>query len=164
MAMLVLATPSPVTIPSMKIYTNIPTPFANVSIVRDSNSISINLGSSETARMTAYNPVTGEVQSYLGNSVTVSTPNPRETIVCVSSHNRIPFIQRPDVLYIQNTNITGTLDENHDMIKVGNHVTTTIDTGDVTTSNADITLRANGVVLDSGTYISVGSKIRIENP
>ena len=150
--------------PSMKIYTNTPTPFTNVSIVRNSNSISINLGSSETARLTAYNPVSGEVQSYLGNSVTVSTSNPRETIVCVSAHNRIPFIQRPDVLYIQNTNIMGTLDETHDIIKVGNHVTTTIDSGDVTTSNADITLRANEVVLDSGTYISVGTKLRIENP
>ena len=50
------------------------------------------------------------------------------------------------------------------MIKVGNHVTTTIDTGDVTTSNADITLRANQVLLDSGTQISIGSKLRILNP
>lgn len=41
---------------------------------------------------------------------------------------------------------------------------TTIDSGDVTTSNADITLRANEVVLDSGTYNSVGTKLRIENP
>lgn len=41
---------------------------------------------------------------------------------------------------------------------------TTIDSGDVTTSIADITLRANEVVLDSGTYNSVGTKLRIENP
>ena len=54
--------------------------------------------------------------------------------------------------------------EIHKPIKVGNHVTTTIDTGDVTTSNADITLRANQVLLDSGTQISIGSKLRILNP
>ena len=49
----------------------------------------------------------------------------------------------------------------HDVIKVGNHVTSTVDTGDVTTSNADITLRANKVVLDAGTRISVGSTLKI---
>lgn len=67
-------------------------------------------------------------------------------------------------LYIQNTNITGTLDENHDVIKVGNHVTTSMATGDVTTSNANITLRANEILLDSGTYISVGSTLKTVNP
>ena len=111
-----------------------------------------------------FNPATGEVQSYIGNSAIVTTLNPKETIICVSAHNRIPFIQTPDVLYIQNTNITGTLDETHDMIKVGNHVTTIMETGDVTTSSADITLRANEVVLDSGTEISVGSSLKIINP
>ena len=76
-------------------------------------------------------------------------------------HNRIPFIQIPDVMYIQNTNITGILDESHDIIKVGNHVTTAIEAGDVTTSNAEITLRARKVVLDGGTYISVGSSLKV---
>lgn len=150
--------------PSMKIYTETPTAFTDVSIVRNESSISVNLGSNDLARITACNPATGEVQSYIGNSAIVTTLNPKETIICVSAHNRIPFIQTPDVLYIQNTNITGTLDETHDMIKVGNHVTTIMETGDVTTSSADITLRANEVVLDSGTEISVGSSLKIINP
>lgn len=150
--------------PSMRIYTDMPISFSTVSIVRNSTSISVNLGAGETARITAYNPVNGDVQSFIGNSVNVTTSNPREIIICISAHNRIPFIQYPDVMYIQNTNIIGTLNETHDMIKVGNHVTTTIDTGDVTTSNADITLRANQVLLDSGTQISIGSKLRILNP
>jgi hypothetical protein len=37
-------------------------------------------------------------------------------------------------------------------------------TGNVTTSNADITLRAREVLLDSGTYISIGSKLKTINP
>jgi len=68
-----------------------------------------------------------------------------------------------DFYKFQNTNITGTFDEFHDIIKVGNHVTTAIEAGDVTTSNAEITLRARKVVLDDGTYISVGSSLRTDN-
>ncbi|MCR4769736.1 MAG: hypothetical protein K5874_05960, partial [Bacteroidaceae bacterium] len=85
--------------PSMMIYTQAPTPFSNVSIVRGSGSVSVNLGANETARITAYNPISGDVKSYIGNSVSITTPNPNETIVCVSAHNRIPFIQNPDTLY-----------------------------------------------------------------
>lgn len=44
------------------------------------------------------------------------------------------------------------------VIKVGNHVTTTIATGDVNTTNANITLRAKEVLLDSGTHISAGTE------
>ena len=150
--------------PSMKLYTQMPTAFTGVSVVRNSSSISVNLAANDTARITTYNPITGEVQSCLGNSATMATANPYETIVCVSGHNRIPFIQNPDVLYIQNTNIAGTLDESHDVIKVGNHVTTTIATGDVTTTNANIILRAKEILLDSGTHISVGTTLETVNP
>lgn len=149
--------------PSMKIYTDAPTAFVNVSIKRNTNSISVSIGESDPVKITAYNPATGSVQSYLGNSVTITT-DPSTTIVCVSAHNRIPFIQYPDVMYIQNKNITGTLEETHDIIKVGNHVTTAMDAGDVTTSNANIALKANNALLDSGTYISLGSTLRISNP
>ena len=148
----------------MKLYTLPPTSFTGVSISRNATSISVNLGANDTARITTYNPVSGEVHSYLGNSATIVTSNPDETIVCVSGHNRIPFIQKPDVLYIQNTHITGTLNESHDIIKVGSHVTTSVASGDVTTSNANIILRAREVLLDSGTHISLGSTLKTINP
>ncbi|WP_337568747.1 C25 family cysteine peptidase [Hallella sp.] len=147
--------------PSMMLYTDVPSSFPNAVVDRSSNKISISLGAQETARITAYNPLTGEMQSYLGNSAVVQTPNPDETIICVSAHNRVPFIQYPDVKYLQNEQITGELKETHDVIKVGNHVTDLKAIGDVTTSNADITLKARKVLLDKGTYISKGSKLKI---
>lgn len=67
-------------------------------------------------------------------------------------------------MYIQNTNITGTQNETHNIIKVGNHVTSAIDTGDVTISDANVTLRAGKVILDAGTFISEGSNFKIINP
>ena len=36
--------------------------------------------------------------------------------------------------------------------------------GDINITNANITLRANDVLLDSGTYISVGTKLETVNP
>ena len=42
-------------------------------------------------------------------------------------------------------------------------MTTAIEAGDVTTSNAEITLNARKVVLDDGIYISVGSSLRTDN-
>lgn len=150
--------------PSMKIYTENPTAFTDVSIVRNVSSISVNLGANDIARITMYDPISGDVQSSVGNSATVTTLNPSETIVCVSAHNRIPFIQKQDVMYIQNTNIVGNLNETHDVVKVGNHVNPAITTGDVTTSGANITLKAKEVLLDSGTYISVGSTLKTITP
>ena len=149
--------------PSMKIYTELPTAFSNVSVVRSSGSVSVSLASGEEARITTYDPITGDVQSFIGNSATVTTPNPGQTTVCVSGHNRIPFIQEPGVLYIQNTNITGTLNGTRDVIKVGNHVTPTVPSGNVTTSAANITLNGREVLLDRGTSISAGSTLHI-NP
>ena len=67
-------------------------------------------------------------------------------------------------MYIQNTNIVDTLNETHDTIKIGNHVTTKMSFGDVTTSNANIILKAKKVILDSGTYISKGSSLKTVNP
>lgn len=150
--------------PSMKIYTQVPTPFTNVSIICNESSIMVNLGANDTGRITAYNTVSGEVQSYIGNSATIMTPNPNETIICVSAHNRRPFIQVPNVSYIQNKNITGTLEVINDTIRIGNHVTTKMNFGDVTTSNANIILKAKKVILDCGTYISKGSSLKTVNP
>ena len=150
--------------PSMRIYTTNPTAFSDVSIERSDNSIAVNVESDDAARITFYNPVSGEVQSYVGTSATVTTCDPYETTVCISAHNRIPYIQQPDIRYLQNTTITGTLNETHDVIKVGNHVTTMQDAGDVSISNADITLKAKKVVLDCGTNISTGSILRTVNP
>ena len=147
--------------PSMKIFTDVPTPFSNVSIDRGSQTIEVKLKSGEDGRITVIDPQSGKVQSFIGNSLVVQGQDPNEAIVCISAHNRIPFIQYPDVRYIQNVNINGRFIEAHDVIKVGNHVTDENVPGDVTTSNADITLLGRYVLLDKGTYISNGSTLKI---
>ena len=147
--------------PSMKIYTDAPTPFSNVSIVRGSNIIEVKLKPGENGRITVVDSKSGKEQSFVGNSAVVHDQDPDEAIVCVSAHNRIPFVQYSDVKYLQNVNIVGKLEEAHDVIKVGNHVTDSEPTGDVTTSDANVSLKARKVLLDRGTYISKGSTLRI---
>ena len=149
--------------PSMKIYTDVPTTFSDVSIVRGAKMVGIKLRSGEDGRITVVDPKFGKVQSFMGNSVVVQTQDPDEAIVCVSAHNRIPFVQYSDVKYIQNMNIVGKLEEMHDVIKVGNHVTDSELSGDVTTSEANVNLKARKVLLDKGTYISKGSTLRINS-
>lgn len=150
--------------PSMMMYTEKPKPFTNVSVIRNTHSITINTGENQPARITVYDPATDKTNSYIGISATVNVVNPYKVYVCVSAHNRIPFIKNPDIKYIQNTNITGTMDETHDLIMVGNHVTNTVEAGDVTTSNADITLKAEKVVFDGGTHISEGTVLKVNHP
>lgn len=149
--------------PSMKIYTDIPTPFSDVSVKRGAKLIEVELKPGEKGRITIINPMSGEVHSFVGNSVIIQTQYPDEAIVSVSGHNRIPFFQYPDVKNIQNVNIVGRLVENHDVIRVGNHVTEAEQLGDVTTFEAYISLKARKVLLDKGTYISKGSTL-IVNP
>lgn len=150
--------------PSMRIYTETPTEFTDVSIERTDNSISVLVDEDEDIRITFYDNFSQDVQSYIGTSATLTTINPFETTICITAPNRIPYIQEPDVMYIQNKNITGIVNETHDVIKIGSNVTTQQEEGEVTTSNADITLKANKVLLDRGTNISVGSVLKTINP
>lgn len=149
--------------PSMKIYTDVPTAFSDVSIMRGTNIIEIKLKPGEDGRITVVDRKSREVQSFIGDSVVVWAQDPDEAIVCVSAHNRIPFVQYSDVKYIQNMNVMGKLEETHDVIKVGNHVTDLETAGDVIVSGANITLNARKVLLDNGTYISKGSTLIINS-
>lgn len=147
--------------PSMQIYTMQPTAFEGVLVNRGTDRVSVELKEEEAARITLYDPVADKLESYMGNIVDFSTSHPEEVRVCVSAHNKIPYMDDPDVLYIQNTNISGKMEEVHDVIKVGSNVTSDMSFGNVTTTNADITLRAKKVVLDKGTSISKGTTLKI---
>lgn len=149
--------------PSMHIHTEYPTEFSNVTVLRNSTSVDVKLDKAEIARITIYNPDNGEVQSYIGNSVSATVSNPENVTICISAHNKVPYIDRLDVKYIQNTNLKGTITESHDLIKVGSSVTSKEPIGYVTTTNANVTLRAKKVVLDKGTFISKGSTLKVVN-
>lgn len=146
--------------PSMMIYTEKPTSFSNASINRLSDgTISVNTGGI-LATITFYNRRTGDVRSYRGYSIS-HTGDP-ETSVCISAHNKIPFLDE-GTLYIQNKTLTNGGYYEAKTIKVGKNVTTTQSQGDVIFSQGEYHIIGETIELQSGTTISVGTTMEIKN-
>lgn len=145
--------------PSMMIYTDTPTPFYNASIVRQNGLINVNTGGT-TATITYYNRRTGNVESYSGTTHT-HTDDP-EISVCISAHNKIPYIDA-GTLYIQNATLTNNTYYEAKTIKVGKNVTTTQTQGDVNFSQGSYKLIGDQIELHPGTTISLGTTVEINN-
>lgn len=77
--------------PSLQICTEMPAPFSGVSITRGNGCVTVGNGG-ETARITFVNRRTGEVVSYIAPSAVYTTADFEDVDVCISGHNRIPYI------------------------------------------------------------------------
>ena len=77
--------------PSMQICTEMPAPFSGVSVTRGNGCVTVGNGG-ETARITFVNRRTGEVVSHIAPSAVYTTADFEDVDVCVSGHNRIPYI------------------------------------------------------------------------
>ena len=77
--------------PSMQICTEMPAPFSGVSVTRGNGCVTVGNGG-ETARITFVNRRTGEVVSHIAPSAVYTTADYQDVDVCVSGHNRIPYI------------------------------------------------------------------------
>lgn len=77
--------------PSMQICTEMPAPFSGVSVTRGNGCVTVGNGG-ETARITFVNRRTGEVVSHIAPSAVYATADFEDVDVCVSGHNRIPYI------------------------------------------------------------------------
>lgn len=146
--------------PSMMIYTDQPTVFDNVSVNRGSNLIDVSLGS-DTARIAFYNPTTNVVDAYWGNSVSYVCSVPDSVIVCVSAHNKIPYIHY-DKLYIQNETISSDRYYNATSVEVGTNVTTSKPQGDVIFNSGNTAINAKSVRIKPNTTINKGSIFEIK--
>lgn len=77
--------------PSMQICTEMPAPLSGVSVTRGNGCVTVANGG-ETARITFVNRRTGEVVSHIAPSAVYTTADFEDVDVCVSGHNRIPYI------------------------------------------------------------------------
>lgn len=77
--------------PSMQICTEMPAPFSGVSVTRGNGCVTVGNGG-ETARITFVNRRTGEVVSHIAPSAVYTTADFEDVDVCISGHNRIPYI------------------------------------------------------------------------
>ena len=145
--------------PTMEIYTDVPTPFTNVSITKNNGNTIVSVG--ENATITFYNRTTGTIESFYGSSVTY--PNNNNVQVCISAHNKIPYIKEAGCLFIQNVTITNNSTYHADQIKVGSNVTPLIPTGPVIVTNGKTTLIGDTIELNGETTIELGAELEIKN-
>lgn len=148
--------------PSMQIYTSKPTEFTNVQIVRGTNNVTVSL-SNTSANISFYDKTTGKVLSYIGNTASFSTTTPQSITVCVSGHNKIPFVQEgigTSTIYIQNETVSGSRTYDADLIKIGSSVTSSKQTGPVVFSNGTINLNAKEIIIEPNTTINESTTIK----
>ncbi len=145
--------------PSMKIYTEVPTSFSNASVVRQDGNIYVRTGGMESV-ISFYNTETGVVQSYI-DTVAVFSGNIEPINVCISAHNKIPFIDESSVTFLQNQSLEGTLTKENDIIRVGSHVTSTEPEGPVIIKTGKTTLRAKTTELNGVTEVKLGAELEI---
>ena len=149
--------------PSMRIYTSQPTSFSNVDITRNNGAITVSLNGTP-ADITFYNHYTGEVLCTHGTNGSYSAQFPQYVSVCVSDHNKIPYIDNgviPTHIYIQNENITSNDTYDADFITIGSSVTNQKPSGDVTIQGGNVTMSASKYTIQPNFSISNNSEIRI---
>ncbi len=145
--------------PSMQIYTDVPSPFTNVMLSSNGNSITVSLASGP-ATITFYDMMNGNVASYIGTSVTHQTNNPKNVTICISGHNKIPYILRAAEICIQDETVVGNKIYNAETIKVGSDVTTAKPEGPVVFDGGSIILKADEIEIKSNTTISSGTEFK----
>lgn len=145
--------------PTMEIYTDVPTSFTDVSITKNNGNTIVSVG--ENATITFYNRTTGSIESFYGNSVTYA--NDSNIQVCISAHNKIPYVKEAGCLYIQDETISSTTTYHADQIKVGSNVTALMPTGPVVVTNGKTTLIGDTVELNGETTIELGAELKIKN-
>lgn len=148
--------------PSMMIYTGTPTTFMNVIVNRSSDEIRIDTGE-ENAVISFVNLVTGQVSAYYGDTA-IYTGETDKVAVCVSAHNKIPYIDSPSIEFIQNEVFSQNKTFSADNIMVGSNVTISKPNGAVIVNGGKLKLIGNSIQFDGETIINAGAELEINNP
>lgn len=146
--------------PSMRMYTQLPVAFNNITIEENTDEYYIETGVDST-EISFYNKLTGEVVSYFGNNATYHG-NGDNIILCVTAPNRIPFIKVLGNLYLQNETLSGYNEFNAKDIYIGSNVTSSKPSGAVTINGKTI-LKGNTIELTGETTIIQGAEVEITN-
>lgn len=149
--------------PSMFFPTASPTAFSQRICTRASDKISVSFVD-DGATISFYDHLKDHVTSYHGTSATFLTDNPKNITVCVTGHNRIPYISygsKDGYLTIQNEVISGYRSYNADYIKIGSNVNDTQPYGKVKFENGEISINSMSIVIQPGTSIEKGTDFTI---
>lgn len=146
--------------PSMQFCTEKPTPFEEVFIDKSDDGIEVFLGN-DMGRITFVDKSNGNVVSTYGSHA-VYLSNPHDVAVCISGHNKIPYILKEDI-YIQNENISEPATYDGDNIMIGSNVTDTKPAGPVTISNGKTTITGNKIEVRGVFSVQKGAELELRN-
>ena len=96
----------------------------------------------------------GSHASFYGNQECV--------IVCISGHNKIPYIDE-GIIYIQNKTINENVTYKANIIKVGSNVTPQQTSGPVVINNGKTVLKGNTVEIHGDMIVPLGAELEIRN-
>lgn len=148
--------------PSMMIYTDCPSPFSNVSISGGTDFITVDLGS-ESGIISFWNKSTDDVEAYEGSTANF-TGVTDSVLVCISAHNKIPYIDSLSNhnFYIQNETVGGTKTYRGNQVRIGSNVTNEKPTGPVSFNGTKITIIGRKVEINGDTTIELGTEFEIK--
>lgn len=148
--------------PSMRIYSQPPTPFNMITIDRRTDSIIVRTDDVHS-QIAFYDRSTGDVISFHG-TYAKSNMVGNDVTVCVSAPNKITFLEDVnDSIYIQNEVVSGTKTYRAKKISVGSNVTDNKPQGPVLISGEKISLIGKEIELRNNTTISSGTILEIFN-
>lgn len=143
--------------PSMRIYTEQPTSFENLSIIRDGSGIIVTTGETN-AEISFCNKTSGEIIRYKG-AACIYNCGTDEVSICVTGPNKIPYI---DQIYLQNEEISGPIEYHGGIIKTGYSISDQKSYGEVKFCNGNITIKGKSIILDAGTTVELGTNLNVE--
>lgn len=148
--------------PSMQIYTDKPSSFSLASVSRTPNTINVQTGEGN-AYIVFYDCLNEKMKCYYASSMQFcdSAYDLHNTIVCISLHNKIPFIDNASTLYLQDELITGVRTFNSPKVLIGSDVTPLKSNGPVIIQNGTTTINAETVEIKNDTSVEIGSRLRI---
>lgn len=149
--------------PSMEIITQKPTNFSRVNISRSNNlTVDIYDQTEDPVRITLYDPIGNIVNSFVGKHLTYSSSSPQSINVCITSHNKIPFLDQ-GVIFLQNETIGGfNKILQAPIIIAGENVTDSKSSGNAIFTSGTTRLRSMETIFENGVTISGSAELHIE--
>lgn len=148
--------------PSMMIYTDCPSPFSNVSISGGTDFITVDIGS-ESGIISFWNKSTDDVEAYEGSTANFIGVTD-SVLVCISAHNKIPYIDSLSNhnFYIQNETVGGTKTYRGNQVRIGSNVTNEKPVGPVSFNGTKTTIIGRNVEINGDTTIEQGTEFEIK--